>query len=294
MDAGAWAGAWGFGMIGAGIAGAVAARGDGVHYGGGHLCLVTGASSGIGAALARVYAQQGWDVALTARRGDQLEALAGQLRADYGVEALVFPMDLSMPDAPDALLAAVTAGGRRVDGLVNNAGFGLPGGFLGTDWSQQSGFHQLMTTAPMQLAHRVFGPMCAHGFGRILNVASIAPLFPARSGHALYAAAKAYLIAMSESLQDEARGKGVHVTALCPGLTRSAFHDVNGLRAQVEEMAPSWAWMSAHDVARAGYLACEANVPVRVPGLVNKAMVTLRRVLPDGVARALVPRSGER
>lgn len=256
------------------------------------LCLITGASSGIGAAMAWVFARHGWDIAITARRGDQLATLRDTITAAItNVGVMVLPADLADPTTPDALLHQITAGGRHLDGLVNNAGYGLPGGFLGTSWQQQAAFHQVMTTAPTQLCHRLIGPMMDRGFGRIINVASIAAMFPARAGHALYAASKAHMVALSESLHDETNRSGVHVTALCPGLTHSAFHDVNGQRARVERLTPPWMWMQADTVARAGYAACERNQPVHVCGSLNKALITLRRLMPDPLARALSPRS---
>src|SRR5579864_7295348 len=115
------------------------------------LALVTGASSGIGAALARVYASHGYDLALTARRSDRLHALADEIRLRHGVESLVIPADLARPEAP----AEIEANGRVIDALVNNAGYSLPGSYGATAWEDQRAFLQVLLTAPSELAHRV-------------------------------------------------------------------------------------------------------------------------------------------
>ncbi|MCA6287971.1 MAG: SDR family NAD(P)-dependent oxidoreductase, partial [Phenylobacterium sp.] len=183
------------------------------------LALVTGASAGIGAALARSLAARGYDLALTARRRERLDALADEVRLRFGVEALVLPEDLADPAAPARLLAAVDAAGRDVDVLVNNAGYGLPGVFAETGWQEQADFLQVMLHAPTELSHRVIPGMTERRFGRILNVASLAGLLPGARGHTLYAATKAYLVRFSQSLHLETRPLGVHVSALCPGFT---------------------------------------------------------------------------
>src|SRR5262245_40596230 len=154
------------------------------------LALVTGASAGIGAAFARILASHGYDLALTARRTDRLDALGEEIRLRYGVETLTIAADLAEPEAPGQILDHLTAHGRTVDALVNNAGYGLPGGYADTHWSDQAAFVQVMVTAPCELAHRVLGGMQQRRFGRIVNVASLAGLIPGAAGHTLYAASK--------------------------------------------------------------------------------------------------------
>jgi short-subunit dehydrogenase len=258
------------------------------------LALVTGASAGIGAAFARIFARHGYDLALTARRAERLQALAQEARLRFGVEALVLPADLADPAAPGALLARLAAEGRVVDALVNNAGYGLPGGFANTRWEDQARFVQVMMTAPSELAHRVLPGMVGRRFGRIVNVASLAGLAPPAAGHTLYAASKAYLIKLSQSLHLEAKAAGVHVTALCPGFTYSEFHDVNGTREQVAASTPRWLWMGADEVAAVGYQALEANRPVCVPGLANKALAGLAKLMPEALALAIMDSQGSR
>lgn len=258
------------------------------------LALVTGASAGIGAAFARIFADNGYDVMLTARRADRLEALAEEIRLRHGVEALTFAADLSEPEAPVRILDQLAVYGRNVDALVNNAGYGLPGAYAETGWAEQAAFIQVMVTAPCELAHRVLPGMQARGFGRIVNVASLAGLIPGAAGHTLYAASKAFLVKASQSLRLEAAAHGVHVTALCPGFTYSEFHDVNGTRERVSAATPSWLWMAADQVARAGYEAVEANRAVCVPGAPNKAIAALAKALPEGLTLALMASQGGR
>jgi short-subunit dehydrogenase len=258
------------------------------------LALVTGASAGIGAAFARILASHGYDVALTARRADRLEKLAEDIRLRSGVETLVVAADLAEPEGPGQVLDHLTAHGRTVDVLINNAGYGLPGAYVETSWSDQQAFIQVMLTAPCELVHRVLPGMVARRFGRIVNVASLAGLVPGAAGHTLYAATKSFLVKFSQSLHLETEGQGVHVTALCPGFTYSEFHDVNGTRAQISASTPPWLWLGADEVAAAGYEAVEANRAVCVPGAPNKAIAAVAKLMPDDWALALMASQGPR
>jgi short-subunit dehydrogenase len=258
------------------------------------LCLVTGASAGLGAALARVYAGNGWDLALTARRADRLAAVAAELRDRHGVEALTIAADLADPDAPATVLGAIAAAGRRVDGLVNNAGYSNTQGFARTDWTRHQTFLRVMLHAPTELAHRVLPGMLERRFGRVLNVASVAGFTPGTAGDTLYGPVKSYLIKFSQGLNLECRARGVHVTALCPGYTYTEFHDVNGSREKVSKAYPRWMWLTAERVAEDGYRACEANRPVVVPGKRYKTVSGLLQALPDDWTLKGAARHGER
>lgn len=251
------------------------------------LCLITGASAGIGAEFARVFAERGYDLALTARREDRLLALAEKLSSTYGADVQVIAADLADPAAPQAILDAIAAKGRTVDALVNNAGYGLAGAYSTTTWADQAAFLQVLSTAPCELAHKVLPGMIARGFGRIINVASLAGLVPGAAGATLYAGVKAHMIRFSQSLWGETQGTGVHVSALCPGFTYSEFHDVNGMREQVSKM-PSWMWLDAASVATIGFDAVEANKAVAVSGAANKAIAALFKIVPDGLGLAMV------
>ena len=195
--------------------------------------------------------------------------------------------DLADPRAPRRLHEELAQRGLRVGHLVNNAGYGVPGRFLSADWATHAEFLQVMVTAVCELTHRVLPAMEQAGHGRILNVASLAGLVPASAGHTLYGAAKAFLIRFSESLAQEARPRGVHVTALCPGMTYTEFHDVNGMRAKVARL-PRWLWQDADTVARLGVEAVERGDSRCVTGAANRALAALAKYLPDSAARALI------
>lgn len=258
------------------------------------LALITGASAGIGAASARIYASHGYDVALTARRADRLEGLAAEIKLRSGVEAYALPADLADPAGVDAVLAGIAEQGRVVDALVNNAGYGLPGTFATTSWADQATFLQVMLTSVCEMTHKVLPGMVERRFGRIVNVASLAGLVPGAAGHTLYAATKGFLVKFSQSLHLENLATGVHVSALSPGFTYSEFHDVNGTRDQVSQGVPEWMWLGADEVAAAGYEAAEANRPICVPGAPNKALAAIAKVVPDDWALALMASQGSR
>lgn len=257
------------------------------------ICLITGASAGIGAAIAREYAARGWDLALCARREAPMVALAKELKKEYGTTSHIFEIDLFDTKATDDLLARVKAKGLHIDGLVNNAGYGHPGTYLESDWDDHAKFIQLMLTAPCELARKLAPAMVEKGFGRIINVASLAGHMPGSKGHTLYAAVKSFLIKFSQSLNMELDGSGVNVSALCPGFTYSEFHDVNGTREAVNKM-PAYMFMEAEEVAQDGVEACERNRAVFIPGGVNKTIATLGKVLPTTIAQNLMAKNSEK
>ncbi|WP_084420027.1 SDR family NAD(P)-dependent oxidoreductase [Henriciella litoralis] len=253
------------------------------------LALITGASAGLGAEFARQYAAKGWDVALTARRLDRLAKLARDIEEKYHVATIVISQDLARPDSVDDILATLKEAGRHVDGLVNNAGYGVSGTFFTTDWAEQEKFIRVLYSAPIELAHKLLPGMVERNFGRIINVASVAGYTPGTSGQTLYGSVKAGIIKFSESLHADAKAAGhdIHCTALCPGLTESEFHDVNGSREQMEA-APDWMWMEAKPVVAAGIDAVSKGQPVVVPGMVNKGITTLTKILPEPLGRAIM------
>lgn len=259
------------------------------------LALITGASAGLGAEFARQYAARGWDLALTARRIDRLEELAIQLEQRHKISTIIIAQDLAAEGAADQLLAEIREAGRSVDGLINNAGYGLPGTYFNTRWEEQDKFLRVLLTVPCELSHKVLPGMAERGFGRIINVASLAGYTPGSNGHTLYPAVKSALIKFSESLNAEAKAAGhdIHVTALCPGLTWTEFHDVNGTRERTNE-TPDWMWMKTGPVVEAGIEAVEQGHPVTVPGAFNKGVATLSKLLPEPVARALMLEQSKR
>lgn len=247
----------------------------------GRTALVTGASAGIGAELARVFAAKGFDVVLTARRAERLAALGEELHGVHGVRVHTIPGDLALPETPLALTSALEREGITVDALVNNAGYAVPGRYRDTSWDSQRDCLQVLVTAPCELIRSFLPGMTQRGYGRILNVASVAGLMPGSASHTLYGGAKAMLIKISQSLHNEQTGTGVHVTALCPGFTYSEFHDVTGTREEMQRM-PKMMWLAADRVAREGYDAVMKNRAVCVPGAQYKTIVALTRLLPLG------------
>lgn len=243
--------------------------------------LVTGASAGIGAAFARLLAQEGYDLVLVARREERLRALAEELRAAHGGRCEIVAADLNDPQAPLDIVARVEALGLHVDFLVNNAGLSGSGTFADTPWKELAGEIQVMVTAVTELAHRVIPGMRQRGWGRILNVSSIAAFAPPGAS-LLYTGIKSYVLNMSEALDMELKPQGVHVTALCPGFTRSEFHDVMGTRGVMDKM-PQFVWQDADEVARAGFDAVMKGRPVCVPGTFNKLVAASVRPLPETV-----------
>jgi len=255
--------------------------------------LITGASSGIGEAFAEVFAAEGFDLVMTARREDRLRAVAARLEDRYGTRAHVIAADLSRPDAPATLCDEIAARGVVIDALVNNAGYGVPGTFMASEWARHAAQLQVMVVALTELTYRLLPGMLDRRYGRIINVASLAALVPAPAGHTLYAACKVFVVKFSEALADEVRASGVHVTALCPGFTRSEFHDVTGTRKTVRQL-PGWLWMDAPAVARQGFHAVSAGTPVHVTGRVNRAIAVLARYLPQRLLVALGRRTARR
>jgi short-subunit dehydrogenase len=244
------------------------------------LCLVTGASAGIGEAFARVYAREGHDLVLTARRAGRLEKLAEELRELHDVDVQVVPADLAEPGAVDRIIAAVEARGRDVDVLINNAGYGPPGPYAATTWSDQQAFLQVLLTSVCEMTHKLLPGMLSRGYGRIINVASLAGLIPGLPGATLYNPTKAFLVRFSQALHVETLGTGVHVTALCPGFTYSEFHDVNHTREEISRI-PKFMWLDSDTVAELGWRAVEAGRAVRVTGAPNKLVAAICKIVPE-------------
>lgn len=255
--------------------------------------LITGASAGIGAAFAEVFAAEGWDVVLAARREERLVTLAARLRHSHGVGAHVIVADLADPKMPGHIMSELEQRAIHVDALVNNAGYGVPGTYLGSSWPRHDAMLQVMVNSVAELTYLLLPAMIERGYGRIINVASLAGLVPSPGGHTLYAASKAFVIKFSESLGHEVRARGVYVTALCPGFTYSEFHDVTGTRERMKNL-PAWMWLDAADVARQGYDAVMTGVPLYITGRVNRAIAVLVRFAPRWLIRSVERRIGHR
>jgi short-subunit dehydrogenase len=247
--------------------------------------LVTGASAGIGRALARAFAAAGHDLVLVARRGDVLRALAEELRAAHGIRACDVPLDLTAPGSVDALLTALAERRLAVDVLVNNAGVLEAGAFRMTEPEALARMVELNVGVPTLLTRALLDPMLARGWGRVLNVASVAGFQPV-PGIGAYAATKAYVLSLTESLAEELRGTGVCVTALCPGLTDTDMAQQVG-RVNPGLQIPRALLADVDDVAREGVAACLRGEVLRVPGLANRLGTLWSQLQPRWLVRTL-------
>jgi uncharacterized protein len=247
--------------------------------------LITGASSGIGEAIAREYSRRGKPLILTARRTERLESLAKELSTN--APCVVIAADLADRSAPKHLYDETQARGLAVDTLVNNAGYGVPGRYLSSDWKTHADFLQVMIHAVGELTHLYLPAMEKAGYGRILNIASLAGIVPSSAGHTMYGATKSWLIRFSECLALETAPKGVNVTALCPGFTYSEFHDVNGMRSSISKL-PKFIWLSSEEVARIGVDAVESGKIKVITGRTNKLIAMITKYMPDWIAKSLV------
>jgi hypothetical protein len=226
--------------------------------------LVTGASSGIGEAIARQIASRGHGLTLVARREDRLRELASDVAKKHGVRAEVISADLGDPPARDRLAGQIAEMGLEVEILVNNAGFGGTG-----DRERLVSMVELNCVALLDLQERYLRPMVDRGRGAVINVASTAAFQPL-PGTATYAATKAFVLSLSEAVHEELKGTGVTMTAVCPGPVKTEFMAVAGIEA-AEEQVPGLFWMSADDVAKAAVEAAEKGKRAIVPGLLNRA-----------------------
>lgn len=241
--------------------------------------LITGASAGIGEAFARLLAAEGVSLLLVARREDRLLALANELEQAHGIRAEVFAVDLSRPEAAAEIVAAAARMRLDIDVLINNAGFAASAGFLNSDWSALNAEMQVMMTAVTELMYRFIPGMKARGYGRIVNLASLAAFVPTAPSM-LYTGIKSYVLNVSQAVDMELKPSGVHVTALCPGFTWSEFHDVQGTRGLTNKL-PGFMWHDAETVARMGLDAVMAGRPVCVPGAFNKTVAFTSRLFPE-------------
>jgi short-subunit dehydrogenase len=245
--------------------------------------LITGASSGIGAELARVFASKGHRVALVARRADRLETLAGEIVASGGARPIIIPCDLEQPDGGDKVAAALAAENVEVEYVVNNAGFGKFGRAIKIDRGEQLGMIAVNIRALTDLSLR-FSDQLIRNRGGILNVGSIAGFLPG-PGMAVYYASKAYVLSFTEALHGELGPLGVRVTALCPGPVPSEFQSRAGFRPGFDSAVLN---VSAADVALAGYRGLMANKRAVIPGVGVKIVPFLLRFFPRGFILAAV------
>jgi short-subunit dehydrogenase len=252
--------------------------------------LITGASSGIGEALAGEFAAGGFDLVLVARSEDKLKRLAGELKARHGVKVRVEPADLSRPTAAAALAKKLKQARLPITALVNNAGVLEHGSFADTPASRHQQLIDLNIGGLTSMLSAFVPDMVDRGEGRVLNVASIAAFQPLPS-LATYAATKAYVLSLTESLSEELKGTGVTVTALCPGVTDTNM--VSSAQAKSGQLnIPDFMIGDAADVARAGYTACLEGEVICVPGLINQVSTLTTRNTPKWLLRKLMGMAG--
>ena len=251
--------------------------------------FITGASRGFGKLWAEAFLKRGDKVVATARDLNSLDDLVNQ----YGNNILPLQLDVNDRDEDFAAIKKAKEHFGSIDVLINNAGYGVPGTFDGNDWRTHEDFIRIMMEAPTELAWRLLPAMRARGYGRIINVASLAGHVPSTAGHTLYGASKAYLIKFSQALALENADRDVHVCALCPGFTWSEFHDVTGTRETMNKM-PSFMWQTAEAVVAEGIEGVEAGDPVCVTGRVNRAIKAFAKLIPDWLGLWIMKRQAHR
>ncbi|HMC06654.1 MAG TPA: SDR family oxidoreductase [Solirubrobacterales bacterium] len=250
--------------------------------------LITGASSGIGEAIARELAARGHGVTLVARREERLRALAEELSSRAGVRAEALGFDLQDRSARDLLATRIEELGLEVEILVNNAGFGDSGNLADADRDRLISMVELNCVALLDLQARYLPSMVQRGRGTVINIASTASFQPI-PGNATYAAAKAFVLSLSEAVHQELKGSGVTVTAVCPGPVKTEFSEKAGIE-QAEEQLPGLFWTSAEAVAKAAIDAAEKGRRAIVPGLLNRAGALTGQHTPRGLALPIVKR----
>lgn len=233
--------------------------------------LITGASAGLGAEFARQLAAQGKDLILVARRTAPMEELAAELTDEFNVAVDIIQADLSAVDATADLYAEVCNRGLEVDYLINNAGAVGPDLLTDRDWPAQQKYIELMMTSVAGMCHHFIPPMQQRGFGRVLNVSSVAG-HVSLPGDTSYGPTKAYLIALSKGLAETTRAHGIHVLALCPGFTHTEFHQSAELT-RMKKRSPDFIWYDADVVIREGLKALEDGKTVYLSGRLYRWLI---------------------
>lgn len=248
--------------------------------------LITGASAGLGVEFARLFAADGSDLVLVARRRERLEALAGEMKQRFGVNAHVLVSDLSKPDAPQQIADELARLGLQVDVLVNNAGFGARGLFADLPVERQLDIVRVNVLALTHLTRLLLPGMLERRRGGVLNVASTAAFQPGPHVNVYYAT-KAYVLSFTEALAEEVRGRGVVVSCLAPGPTHTEFAEA----AQMETTAVfRFAAVPAEPVVRAGYRGFRKGKVLVVPGLLNRVGAFSVRLTPRALVRRVTAR----
>jgi short-subunit dehydrogenase len=248
----------------------------------GRWAIITGASSGIGKALAFEFAAGGYHLLLIARNRTALNEVAAECSAKYGIEAEVVAADLSRTEAVDSLIQELSAKSHRYEVLVNNAGFGIHGDFASTDIEKDIQLLNLQLMATLKLTHAMLPRMIKNRSGRILNVASVYSFSPVPF-QSVYAACKAFLLSFSSSLKNELEGTGVTITVFCPGITQTEFRSRAGIGEKRKNSG-----MTAEAAAQVAYAETLRGTHIVVPGLLNRLYVFFAQRLPHGFVPGII------
>lgn len=240
--------------------------------------LVTGASSGIGKAIATEYALRGYHLVVVARRSERLEALKIELESRYGIRVYCIACDLRNEYAPEIIEKALLDAGIEIEILFNNAGMGTAGIVADDSWEKLSGIIDLNVKATTHMCWRFLRTMAARGNGTIVNIASTLSFAPA-AGQCVYAASKAYVLSLSQGLYEETRGTGVKVLTICPGLTATGFFDAAGFSQDQFKAA------SPEALARFIYKKVSQGKALSIHGLFNRCAALFARIFPRGLVR---------
>ena len=244
--------------------------------------IVTGASSGIGRALAIEFAKGGFDLFLTGRNETALAEVSAECSKTFHVSTEIFSADLSRLDSIDKLIATLAAKPRSYRALVNNAGFGIHGDFASSDIDRELQLLNVQLAAAIKLTKAVLPSMISNRSGRILTVSSVYGFAPVPH-QSVYSACKSFLLSFSTSLRNELEGTGVTVTVFCPGITQTQFRDRAGI--SVKNKASG---MTAEAAAEIAYKETMRGKAVVVPGIPNRLFVFASRVLPGGIFAGVV------
>ena len=240
--------------------------------------LVTGATAGIGESFTRLLASKGYNIALVARDEARLHERASGLREKYGIQTFVLPADLATKSGVKSVEKYIQS--YEIEVLINNAGFGINKAFTASDLGDEQDLLNVLVRAPMRLMHVILPGMKERKSGTIINVSSVAGFIAGGT----YSAAKSYLTVLSESLNTELKGSGVIVSALCPGFTRTEFHQRGRMKMKG---LPSYMWLNADKLVAQSWKDAQAHQPVSVPGWQYKLLVAIISIAPRSFVRQI-------
>jgi len=244
------------------------------------IALITGATAGIGAQYARLLAKEGFDLILVARNKNRLASTAKSLNKEFGVKVEVLPADLTKPVQLEKVRKRLSDSMKPIEVLINNAGFGINKSFLVSDLSDEQGLLDVLVTAPMRLTHAVLPIMKKRNSGTIVNVSSVASWIAGGS----YSAAKSYLTVLTESLHTELRPTKVKISALCPGFTRTEFHERGRMKMN---RLPNFMWLSAEEVVSKSWRDVNAGKVISIPGWQYLILSSISRFGPRPMVRRI-------